>query len=199
MALLSEQYFAGPKLPRVARISKITHDGKLKGETLATDGNRIYFTEAIDGKQTAVQVSVNGGETSAVAIDLPDLTVWDYSVVRSELLVTAGDGVDGSFWRVPLPSGAPARIGTITGVSGGFSPDGEQIGYVRADGSLHLAKVDGGDDRVLPLGKNQQAHLSSWIDNDNVVINRDDIETDEGGVWTIALKNGDSQTGFAGR
>src|ERR1700722_1942922 len=59
IALFAEEYFAGLKIPRVARISKITHDGKLKGDNLATDGNRIYFTEAIDGKQIAAQVSVN--------------------------------------------------------------------------------------------------------------------------------------------
>jgi serine/threonine protein kinase len=192
IALFAEEYFAGPKIPRVARISKITHDGKLKGDNLATDGNRIYFTEAIDGKQIAAQVSVNGGETSAVAVDLPDLIVWDYSVVRSELLVTGGAAIN-NFWRVPLPSGAPARIGSIDGFSGAISPDGEQIGYVRTDGSLHVANIDGGNDRALPMEKGQQAHGISWIDNDNVLIDRGDEETDESGMWMVNLKGGTSK------
>lgn len=45
LALVAEEYFAAPKFPHVARISNITHEGKLKGDNLATDGNEIYALE----------------------------------------------------------------------------------------------------------------------------------------------------------
>jgi eukaryotic-like serine/threonine-protein kinase len=198
VALVAEQYFAAPSLPRVARISQITHDGKTKGVTLATDGNRLYFMEAFDGKQIAVQVSVNGGDTSTVPIGLPALLVWDYSVARSELLVSTGNGVENSFWRIPLPSGAPARVGTIIGFSAAFSPDGDQIAYVTTDGSLHVANVDGGNDRAMPLEKGKQARTASWINNENVASSRLDAETDEEDLWTVDLKSGASRPVLAG-
>jgi serine/threonine protein kinase len=189
----TKEFLNTPQIPNVARISNITHDGKLKGGRLATDGNRIYFDEAIDGKQVIAQVSVNGGETSTLAIELPQVTLQDYSVARSELLVVSGTNLNNGFWRVPLPSGSPIPVGSLAGVDALFSPDGNAIGYIRGDGMVHVASIDGSNDRTIHFGDGQQSHfVSSWIDQDTLVINRGDAQTDEGGPWKINVKNGSS-------
>src|SRR5579871_1998313 len=113
LALVADEFLATPNFPHVARITQITHDGRSKGEILATDGSRLYFDEVVEGKPAVAQVSVNGGDTSAVPIDLPNVTVMDYSVPRSDLIVLSGTDEDNQVWRVPLPTGAPARVGTV--------------------------------------------------------------------------------------
>jgi dipeptidyl aminopeptidase/acylaminoacyl peptidase/predicted Ser/Thr protein kinase len=194
MAFAAEEFLATPRIPHVAKVSNITHDGNVKGSGLATDGNRLYFTEDTNGKPGVVQVSVNGGETSPVLIDLPDVLVLDYSVSRSELLVTSGpSGSNDYFWRVPLPSGVPARVGIGKGTAGRFSPDGNKVVYSTDTGVVHIVNVDGSDDRVLHLGGNQQSYaITSWLDEDTLVLDRFDIQTDEGSIWTFNLKDGTS-------
>jgi serine/threonine protein kinase len=190
VGLLAAEFLAAPKIPRVARITQITHDGKLKGLWLATDGNRIYFDEAIDGKQFISQVSVNGGDTSEVPINLAQLIVLDYSVVRSELLVHSGASPNIGIWRVPLPSGAPAPVSNLTRASGMFSPDGTRIGYVHDSGTVHVVNIDGSNDRKLTSGGRQANEVSSWVDDETLVINQNDAQTDEGGPWKINVKSG---------
>jgi eukaryotic-like serine/threonine-protein kinase len=192
LALAAEEFLTAPKIPHVARITQITHDGRIKDTSFATDGNRIYLGEVVGSKPAVVQVSVKGGETSIVPLDLPDVTVLDYSPARSELLVTSGVTTDSAFWRVPLPSGAPSRVGTLGGRQGNFSPDGEQFAYHKDDGTLHVANIDGTDDRTLNLGKGQNARGVSWVDQDTLVVNRFDIQTDQGSPWTFSIKNGTS-------
>ena len=191
VGLLAAEFLGAPKIPHVARITQITHDGKLKGFSLATDGNRIYFDEVADTKQFIAQVSVNGGDTSEVPINLSQLTILDYSVVRSELLVHSGVSPNIGIWRVPLPSGALAPMPNLTRGSGKFSPDGTRIGYVRDDGTIHVVNIDGSNDRTLPMENGRSAaYVSSWVDDDTLVINRNDTQTDEGGPWKINVKTG---------
>jgi eukaryotic-like serine/threonine-protein kinase len=191
VGLLAGEFLAAPKIPHVARVTQITHDGKLKGVWLATDGNRIYFDEAIDAKQFIAQVSVNGGDTSEVPINLAQLIVLDYSVVRSELLVHSGASPTIGIWRVRLPSGPLAPVSNLTRASGKFSPDGTRIGYVRDDETIHVVNIDGSYDRTLPMENGRSAaYVSSWVDDDTLVINRNDTQTDEGGPWKINVKSG---------
>ncbi len=191
LAFAATEFFASPKIPHVARITNITDDGNLQGRALATDGNRLYFDEAIDGKQFVAQVSVNGGDTSTIPIELPQASLLDYSVSRSELLVVSGTGADNPFWRVPLPSGTPAPIGGLTGFSGKFSPDGNRIGFTKYDGSVHVANIDGSNDRKLELEKGMVASsVTAWIDKDTFIVNRSDLQTDEGGPWKVNVETG---------
>jgi dipeptidyl aminopeptidase/acylaminoacyl peptidase len=191
LVLIVSGFLAAPQLPHVARITQLTRDGKIKGNALATDGNRIYFEEAVDGKPVVAEVSANGGDTSVIPIGLPQLSFQDYSVVRSELLVTSGDNADNNFWRIPVPSGAPAPVGHLAGFMGKFSPDGSQIGFVTFDGAPHAANIDGSNDRTLPLSPaHQAATASSWVDDQTFVIDRTDRQTDEGGPWKINVENG---------
>ena len=164
------------KLPQVTKITQLTHDGKEKGNRLATDGTRIYFDSDATGKQAVMQVSTNGGDTSVVPIDLPLLSTMDYSIARSELLVISGSGPDNPFWRVPLPSGTPSRVGGISGFDGMLSPDGKRIVYETVDNTLHVAGADGSNNRSLPLEAGMKtSSVTGWIDNTAVLLNAGEI------------------------
>ena len=191
LALVADEFLATPNFPHVARITQITHDGRSKGEILATDGSRLYFDEVVEGKPAVAQVSVNGGDTSAVPIDLPNVTVMDYSVPRSDLIVLSGTDEDNQVWRVPLPTGAPARVGTVTAYNGLLSPNGDRIGYIKTDGTVHVANIDGSNERALSIGTGRKAHaITSWVDQDTLVIDQGDTQTDQGSPWKINVETG---------
>jgi eukaryotic-like serine/threonine-protein kinase len=192
LAFVAEEFLAAPKIPHVARITQITHDGKLKGDKLATDGSRIYFGE-IGAHPAIAQVSVNGGDTSIIPIDIPEAAVLDYSVVRSELLVSAytGEKTGASFWRVPLPSGSPARIGSLAGFDAVLSPDGNRIGYTTYSGAARVANIDGSNDRTLQMEPSQSAaSATSWVEQNTLVFDEKDTQTDEGVPWGMNVETG---------
>lgn len=56
-------YLARPSpAPRVLGYRKLTNDGFIKAAGIATDGARVYFTEARPADNAIVQVSTSGGE-----------------------------------------------------------------------------------------------------------------------------------------
>jgi serine/threonine protein kinase len=179
--------FSSPKPPHVAGFVQLTHDGKIKGVRMATDGNRIYFDETVEGREVTVQVSANGGETSVVPINLPSVTLFDFSAARSELLVGSGSTNDVPFWRVPLPSGAAAPISSLTAFEGNISPDGKRIAYAKYDGSLHVANIDGSSDRQVSLPDRVQAMGPfPWVDDERFLTTFIDPEEDaKTGLWEM--------------
>jgi serine/threonine protein kinase/Tol biopolymer transport system component len=191
LAFVGVEIFAGPKIPHVARITQLTHDGKPKGPGMATDGNRIYFDET-DAKQEIAQVSVNGGETSVVPSALPGIALNDYSVSRSELLVSAGANADNPFWRLPLPSGAPGLVGGIIGYQATVSPDGKRFAYNKDDGSLRVANIDGSEERSLSLQEGWRARGPfAWIDDHQFAFIRVAPENgDRADLWKVNIDNG---------
>ena len=106
-------------LPRVIDSVQLTRDGLSKDFTarLLGDGTRLYFQESLAGGTALVQVSTQGGETGQIAFNLERPMAVDISPARSELLVTAGEFQGVSYerplWVVPLPVGAPHRVGDI--------------------------------------------------------------------------------------
>jgi Tol biopolymer transport system component len=71
--------------------------------------------------------------------------LWDVSNTGSELLVAETDefGSDGPVWVVPLPAGAPHRIGNISAHAGCWTPDGMRLAYANGN-ELYIARADGG-------------------------------------------------------
>lgn len=159
---------------------------------MMTDGNRIYFEEAINGNVSIAQVSVNGGETSLVPVTLPSVGLLDYSVSRSELLISSGTNIDNALWRVPLPSGSPSRTG-ITAYEGNFSPDGKRIAYSKYDGSLHVANFDGSDNRGIELPPKVAAEAPfTWVDDRRFLLTLVDKEKDaKSSLWEMNADTGE--------
>ncbi len=146
--------FAGPQpVPTVSGYQRISNDEQGKGGPqggMVTDGSRVYLEEG-SGMNTAIaQISTRGGETGRLPAPFEAPEVLDISPIRSELLIanfTNGLGL-WPLWIVPLPAGAPKRVGNIVATGAAWSPDGREISYV-VGRELHRANRDGSNDRKL--------------------------------------------------
>ncbi len=142
--------------PRVSNYVQISNDGQGKGPDLGamvTDGSRIYFGEGSGMASVIAQISTDGGET----VSLPEAPVGqplvqDISPSRSELLVSNYMGFGQEFgwplWVLPVPAGAPRRVGNILATCAAWSPDGREIAFVK-DRDLYRARRDGSEARKL--------------------------------------------------
>jgi Tol biopolymer transport system component len=94
------------------------------------------------------QVSVVGGESSAIPELVRDPAILDISSDHSQLLLRIADIGDTPFWALPLPTGSPRRIGDLIGHDASWSPDGGQLVFAKGS-DLYLAKADGAEARLL--------------------------------------------------
>jgi serine/threonine protein kinase/Tol biopolymer transport system component len=142
-------YFTPSPPPRIMGSTQLTHDALIKGQ-MATDGSRIYFTEAAEGHFVLAEVSVAGGEITKIPTPFQNLGIGDISPDHSQLMVSTFEGThfEAPIWALPVPSGSPRRLGDITATWAGWSPDGNQIIYANGS-SLYLAKPDGTQSRLL--------------------------------------------------
>ncbi len=74
--------------PSVTHLVQLTHDHLGKGNIMATDGIRVYFSAlSTAGAWTPAMVSVKGGETTIIHSPLRQATLLDVSGDGSEILV----------------------------------------------------------------------------------------------------------------
>ena len=138
-----------PPPPRVLTTTQLTHDGFSK-DNLQTDGSRLYMIETRVGNFILAQVSATGGETSIIPTPFTNIQIHDVSPDRSQLLAQGfgGTEIEDPFWTLPVPAGAPRRLGEIIGHGGAWSPDGRKVAF--ANGSdLFVAGSDGNNARKL--------------------------------------------------
>jgi serine/threonine protein kinase/Tol biopolymer transport system component len=139
-----------PELPpRIIRVSKLTnHRGGL-GSTFATDGFRLYFTEAVGDHSRLAAMPVKGGEIVPVPTPFQDVTVFSNSPDGSELLLSEGRfGQDSPLWVLPVAGGSPRRLGNAVGHDALWSPDGRKIAW--ANGlDFFVSNSDGTEPRKL--------------------------------------------------
>jgi len=129
-------------------VSQLTDDGRHpKLGTLVSDGSRIYFNEGLQGSEKIMQVSTAGGETSEIPTRLADPETIAITPDGSSLMVADGEGDVNPFWLVPLPTGEPRPLGTITGQDGSLFPDGRVVFAQHTD--LFIAEKDGSNVRKL--------------------------------------------------
>lgn len=143
MGLAAVRYFAPVSYPKVIGSTQITNDGAAK-TAIVTDGSRLYFGEHVEGRIALSQVSASGGETARIATPFRNIMAADISSDRSQLLLGSFEGTlfDGLWWAVPLPSGAPRRLGNVIGSSAAWSSDGRQLVFAR-DSEVFVANGDG--------------------------------------------------------
>jgi serine/threonine protein kinase/Tol biopolymer transport system component len=138
--------------PRVSGYVQITNDGQGKGlfeGAIVTDGSRLYFGEGSGMAAVIAQVSASGGETSPLPeAPVGEPEVQDISRSRSEVLVSNymgfGHELGWPLWVLPIPAGAPRRVGNILMTCAAWSPDGREIAYV-TERDLYRAKRDGSE------------------------------------------------------
>jgi eukaryotic-like serine/threonine-protein kinase len=147
--------------PRILGSTQITRDGLSKGG-MVTDGARIYFAELSGERWVLAQASTAGGETGIIPTPFTGIRINDLSADHSELMVRDNFATEHEdpYWVVPLPTGAPRRLGDVIGHSAAWSPDGQQL--VFANGSdLYLANHDGTAPRKL-LSFSERAHYLTF-------------------------------------
>jgi eukaryotic-like serine/threonine-protein kinase len=143
--------------PRVLSFAKLTNDGQPKFGPMVTDGSRIYFNEGTPdvGHALIHQVSVKGGEVTALPLPLNAPEVLDLSRDATELLVANYEvlGKGNSYWVAPVAGGAPRQVGTVRGQAASFGADGTSLiynqgGYVVTT-DLYSVSRDGSASRKL--------------------------------------------------
>jgi len=135
--------------PMVLGFTQITHDGLSKGG-IVSDGQRLYFTELLGEHFGLSQVSVAGGETSELPTPFRNVGMYDVAPNGSALLIGVFRGTDkgAELWSLPLPSGAPRRLGDYIVDCAAWSPDGGQLFFAMGR-DIYVAKSDGTDGRKL--------------------------------------------------
>jgi serine/threonine protein kinase/Tol biopolymer transport system component len=138
--------------PRAISTSQVTRDNNRK-EVVLTDGPRLYLQERVNGRAVLAQVSADGGDVVQIPTSFTNAGLL--GVAPGALLVESftGEGgmvsdVNGPLWTVPLPAGAPRRIDSLEASDATWSPDGQQLAYVRG-GAIYVAQHEGSNARKL--------------------------------------------------
>ena len=171
--------------PRVLGYTQITHDGLAKGE-MFTDGERLYFVELEGDHFVVSQVSVAGGETSVVSTAFENAVVADVSSDGSSLLVGSfrGTGKSAELWSVPLPSGAPRRVGDFVADSATWSPDAKQLFFSRGP-DIFEADHDGSQPRKLATVGSQVSNLRLSPDGRKLRFDVSDTRNGSSAIWEL--------------
>src|SRR5262249_40150196 len=137
--------------PKVIKWSQLTSDGKMK-DALVTDGARLYFEVSNGPECTLGQISTAGGDVVPISVPFEDGQVKDICPDGSELMVHAshrsGPGGDLTTYVLSLPSGTPRRLGDTASDEATWSPDGQEILYIK-DSDLYITKRGGSSSRKL--------------------------------------------------
>ena len=171
--------------PQVLGYSQITHDGIAKGE-MYTDGERLYFME-LQGDHIAVsQVSIAGGETSVVPTPFENAYVADVASDGSVLLVGSfhGTAKSAELWSVPLPSGAPRRLGDFVANSATWSPVESRLFYSRGP-DIFQAKSDGSQPRKIATVGSQVFSLRLSPDGQRLRFDVVDTRDGSSAIWEL--------------
>lgn len=137
-----------PAVPHVTSTEAITRDGIGKVFPV-TDGSRIYFSEVVKERESLAQVSVTGGEVSNLATPFPTNALRDIAPDKSSLLVSEYRFNEPlPLWIVPLPSGAPRRVGNLLANDAAWTPDGTQIVFSKGT-EIWKTNADGSQARKL--------------------------------------------------
>jgi eukaryotic-like serine/threonine-protein kinase len=180
--------FWQPPPLKLGRVTQVTNDGRPKGSPV-TDGNRLYFNEKVSDKFLLTQVSASGGETGPIPTTLVFPAILDISPRGSELVVAAGETFpDSPLWMVPLPTGAPRRLGDVYASAASWSPDGRQIAYVKGTPSeLYLVNVDGTGSHKLFSAPGRVRMPVFAPDGRRLRFTVVDRETDSTAIWEINI------------
>jgi eukaryotic-like serine/threonine-protein kinase len=152
VAVLGYQFTRRLPPPRVISTTQITRDNHHK-EVVLTDGPRLYLQERVSGRAVLAQVSAEGGDVAQIPTSFSNVGLL--GVAPGALLVKSSTGEggivsegSGPLWTVPLPAGAPHRVGSLEAYDATWTPDGQHLAFVHG-GAIYLAQHDGSSARKL--------------------------------------------------
>jgi serine/threonine protein kinase/Tol biopolymer transport system component len=186
LATLAIWLWPAPSPPRVLDITQITSDGRTKNIPFLSDGPRLYFTEGSGGDFTLDQVSSSGGETTQLPSRLS--LMLDISPDHSQFLSYGASAFqsDDPIWLSPLPSGAPRRLGDLTGHDAAWSRDGERIVYANGH-DLLLASKDGTNSQKIKTMDGRPFWIRWSPDEKSFRFSLIDQKTGTNSLWEVSV------------
>jgi eukaryotic-like serine/threonine-protein kinase len=177
--------------PAVTGVTQLTHDGLAKGDNMVTDGARIYFSERIAGHWKPVVVSAQGGDPRPIPMPFEDADVLDVSPDGSELLISVAGtiGQGAPLWALPVLGGSPRRIGELNGNEATWSPDGQEILYLRGSKNsldLYVARSDGTGSRKLATAPGAPYDIRWSPDGKRISLSVDDTKSNT--LWEVSAE-----------
>jgi Tol biopolymer transport system component/DNA-binding winged helix-turn-helix (wHTH) protein len=175
--------------PRITGYQQITQDGRQKFR-IVSGGDRLYIQEYDSGRFVVTQVSAAGGETSNLQTPFTNVTLGDITPDGSALLLGEFQETNKqvSVWSLPLPTGAPRRVGDLVVESLAPSPDGKSFIVSNSDGVFE-ASADGGLGRKLFTTAGAAHDLAVSPDGKRISFSLEDTRTGTSGIW-VAGRDG---------
>jgi hypothetical protein len=197
------------RTPRITRITRIVGGlGRPPEVGWATDGVRVYFVGGRPGTPaTLFQVPAIGGEPAEIPLPFREVRVFGYVERESALLVAAEEHSERAqdtqglpLWLIPVPGGAPRRLGNLVGWSAAPSPDGERIAVWQTS-QLVIARRDGSEAR--PLGSAIRGSTGRWVrwspDGRRLRIHAGGPDGSGPWIWELPLDGGAARPLWPGR
>jgi Tol biopolymer transport system component len=203
-----------PRPPRITNARPVTGgmEGLNAGGGWATDGARLYYLAERASGTTVYQVPVTGGEPAPVPIALPvpyNESICAYLPRESALLMTGSDldieadtqkGL--ALWTVPIPAGAPSRLGNLEAYGATPSPDGTTLALSQRGSRLLVVRRDGTVIREWPPLPSQPVGLAWSPDGKRLRFQALGPDQRRSWVWEVSVDGGEPRAlwpGEAGR
>jgi Tol biopolymer transport system component len=171
--------------PRVTAIKQITHDGFRKTNLLADD-SQLYVTELPASNRLIAKVTLPNSDRSVLPSPFSSLQALDLSPDHSKLLVSSSSKTSGDpeFWTVPVKSGAPHRVGDLTGRDGSWSADGKLLAFGKG-ASLYVANADGSHSHALYGANGSVFAVHFSPDGKRIRFTVNDVEQNATSLWEV--------------
>jgi Tol biopolymer transport system component len=208
-----------PPPPRITNARPLTAGIEgLADAGWATDGTRLYFlvnrAPGTFASPTSVvyQVPVTGGEAAAISTALPgphNQSICGYLASESALLMTGSPSMGPAdtekglgLWSVPVPAGAPSRLGTFEAIDAAVSLDGQMLALSQLSSRLVLARRDGSLVREWSALPSQPLGLAWSPDGRRLRFQALGHDRRQPWVWEVSAQGGEPRAlwrGEAGR
>lgn len=133
-----------------------------------------------------------GRETAIIPTTLPFPGIVEISPNGSELVINAGlDSPDNPIWLLPVPTGSPHPLGTISASTLAYSPNRKSIAYVQHQNDLYLANSDGSEPRKI-LSMANIFGVAFSPDGRLLRLDVSDPKTDFNTIWQARVDGSDA-------
>jgi Tol biopolymer transport system component len=165
------------------QVEPLTTSGTADRPAISPDGNYVVYVENGGGQQSLRVRQVATGSNVEIVPGEPGVGLMGATVTPDGAFVNyvrrVGQQQSPELWQIPFLGGSPHRL--LPGIGGrvSFSPDGNQMAFVRASGpgrtELVVASSDGSNERVVAA---RQMPEQFWaVDQNQTTLTVCDLET----------------------